>query len=115
VPVALNLPAERFSPIIESTAYFVVAEALANVAKHAEASEASVTIAVQPGWLRITVADDGRGGAAADRSSGSGLAGLEDRVAAVSGTLTIESPIGEGTRVLAALPAEPTVSPPAAA
>ncbi len=115
VPVALDLPAERFSPIVESTAYFVVAEALANVAKHAEASEASVTIAVQPRWLRITVADDGRGGVVADRSSGSGLAGLEDRVAAVGGTLTIESPTREGTRVLAALPIEPTVSSPAAA
>jgi PAS domain S-box-containing protein len=115
VPVALDLPAERFSPIIESTAYFVVAEALANVAKHAEASEATVTVAVQPGWLRITVVDDGRGGAVADRSRGSGLAGLEDRVAAVGGTLRIESPIGEGTRALAALPVEPTVSSPAAA
>jgi PAS domain S-box-containing protein len=115
VPVALDLPAERFSPIIESTAYFVVAEALANVAKHAEASEASVTVAVEPGWLHVTVADDGRGGVVADRSRGSGLAGLEDRVAAVGGTLRIESPIGEGTRVLAALPVERTVSSPAAA
>ena len=115
VPVALDLPAGRFSPMIESTAYFVVAEALANVAKHAEASEASVTIAVGPGWLRITVADDGRGGAVAERSSGSGLAGLEDRVAAVGGTLRIESPSGEGTRVLAALPVAPAVSPPGAA
>lgn len=115
VPVGVDLPAERFAPIVESTAYFVVAEALANVAKHAEASEASVIIAVQPGWLRIAVADDGRGGAVADRSSGSGLAGLEDRVAAVGGTLRIESPTGEGTRVLAALPVEPTVSSPAAA
>jgi PAS domain S-box-containing protein len=115
VPVALDLPAERFSPIVESTAYFVVAEALANVAKHAEGSEASVTVAVQPGWLRITVADDGRGGAAAHGCGGSGLAGLEDRVAAIGGWLTIESPIGAGTRVLAALPVEPTVSPPAAA
>jgi signal transduction histidine kinase len=51
----------------------------------------------------------------ADRSSGSGLAGLEDRLAAVGGTLRIESPTGEGTRVLAALPVEPTVSSPAAA
>jgi PAS domain S-box-containing protein len=110
VPVVLDISAERFSPVIESTAYFVVAEALANVAKHAEASEASVTIAVRAGRLCITVADDGRGGAVADRSSGSGFAGLEDRVAAVGGTLRIESPTGEGTRVLAALPLEPTVN-----
>jgi PAS domain S-box-containing protein len=115
VPVAVRVPAERFSPIIESTAYFVVAEALANIAKHAEASEASVTIAVQAGWLRITVTDDGRGGALADRARRSGLAGLEDRIAAVGGTLSIDSPIGDGTRVLAALPVAPAVSPPAAA
>jgi PAS domain S-box-containing protein len=108
VPVTLSLPAERFSPIVESTAYFVVAEALANVAKHAGASEATVTVAVQPGWLYIRVADDGLGGAGSDRSRGSGLAGLEDRVAAVGGTLAIESPPGEGTRLLAALPVEPT-------
>jgi PAS domain S-box-containing protein len=115
VPVALDLPAERFSPIVENTAYFVVAEALANMAKHAQASEASVTVALQPCWLRVTVADDGRGGAVADRYRGSGLAGLEDRVAAIGGTLSIDSPVGEGTRVLAALPVEQTFSSPAVA
>jgi signal transduction histidine kinase len=73
-----------------------------------------VTLAVQPGWLQITVADDGRGGAVADRSRGTGLAGLEDRVAAVGGTLAIESLTGVGTRLLAALPVEPAVSSPAA-
>jgi len=73
------------------------------------------TVAAQTGWLRVTVADDGRGGAVAGRSRGSGLAGLEDRVAAVGGTLRIESPTGEGTRVLAALPVAPTVSSPVAA
>ena len=99
VPVTLDLPAERFAPLTESTVYFVVSEALANVAKHAEASEAAVTIAVAADRLAVTVTDDGRGGAA-----GSGLAGLADRVAAVGGTLTIESPPGAGTRVLAELP-----------
>jgi PAS domain S-box-containing protein len=111
VPVTLELPAERFAPLTESTAYFVVSEALANVAKHAKASEAAVTIAVAADRLVVTVTDDGRGGAAADLSGGSGLAGLTDRVAAVGGTLTVQSPRGAGTRVLAELP----LSAPAAA
>jgi PAS domain S-box-containing protein len=113
VPVTLDLPAERFAPLIESTAYFVVSEALANVAKHAEASEAVVTIAVAADRLLVTVTDDGRGGAAADPAGGSGLAGLTDRVAAVGGTLTVESPVGQGTRVLADLPLTQPVTEPA--
>jgi PAS domain S-box-containing protein len=104
VPVTLDLPAQRFSPLTESTAYFVVSEALANVAKHAEASEAAVTIAATADRLVVTVTDDGRGGAAADLAGGSGLAGLTDRVAAVGGTLTVQSPAGAGTRVVAELP-----------
>jgi PAS domain S-box-containing protein len=104
VPVTLELPAERFAPLTESTAYFVVSEALANVAKHAEASEAAVTIAATPDRLLVTVTDDGRGGAAADLAGGSGLAGLTDRVAALGGTLTVRSPAGAGTTVIAELP-----------
>ena len=115
VPVALELPAERFSPLVESTAYFVVSEALANVAKHADASEASVTIGTRPGVLAVTVADDGRGGAVAEPSGGSGLAGLADRVAAVGGSLEVESPAGGGTRIVAQLPLGDRVSEPAAA
>ena len=114
MPVTLELPSERFSPLVESTAYFVVAEALATVGKHARASEAAVAIAVRPGRLVVTVADDGLGGAVADVASGSGLAGLEDRVAAVGGTLTIESPHGAGTRLIARLPLDDAVSEPAA-
>lgn len=115
VPVTLEIAAERFAPIVEATAYFVVAEALANVAKHADASEASVTVATDGQRLEIAVADDGRGGAAIDRAQGSGLAGLEDRVAAVGGTLSVESPAGVGTRVIASLPLAAAVRPPAAA
>ena len=112
LPVALDLPAERFAPTIEATAYFVVAEALANVAKHAGATEAEVRIADDgAGRLAVLVADDGRGGAAAGAGGGSGLAGLADRVAAVDGTLAVDSPPGGGTRVRASLP----LSPPAAA
>ena len=115
VPVTLDLPSERFHELVESTAYFVVAEALANVAKHASASEAGVAIAAQTGRLVVKVTDDGRGGAVADLASGSGLAGLEDRVAAVGGTLTIDSPQGVGTRVTADLPLIGAVSEPAGA
>jgi PAS domain S-box-containing protein len=104
VPVSLDVPGDRFSPLIESTAYFVAAEALANVAKHAFASEANVTVKFDSRFLSITVSDDGRGGAAADQAGGSGLAGLADRVAAIGGTLVVESPPGKGTRVRATLP-----------
>jgi len=104
VPVTLDLPAARFSPLVESTAYFVVSEALANVAKHAEASEAAVSIAVHAGRLVVTVTDNGRGGALANPRGGSGLAGLTDRVEALGGTLAAESREGSGTRVTADLP-----------
>jgi PAS domain S-box-containing protein len=113
VPVALDVPADRFGPMVESTAYFVVSEALANVAKHAEASEAAVTIEGAPDRLVVTVTDDGRGGAGAELAGGSGLAGLTDRVAAVGGTLTIESPPGAGTRLTAELPLGSAVTEPA--
>jgi signal transduction histidine kinase len=115
VPVTLDLPSERFAPLVESTAYFVVAEALANVGKHAEASEAAVAIVAEPGRLVVTVTDDGRGGAVADPAGGSGLAGLEDRVAAVAGTVTIESPEGAGTRIHAVLPLTEALSAPVGA
>jgi signal transduction histidine kinase len=115
VPVTLDVPAARFPATAEGTAYFVVAEALANVGKHAGASEASVRIAEKEGRLRVEVADDGRGGARADLEHGSGLAGLEDRVAAVGGTLSVDSPPGGGTRVVASMPLDPAVSLPAEA
>ena len=115
VPVNVDVPDIRFPAIVEGTAYFVVAEALANIAKHAEASEASVRVTVEPPCVAVAVVDDGRGGAVSEVASGSGLAGLHDRVAAIGGTLSIESPVGGGTKVLAVLPLEPTVSSAAAA
>ncbi len=115
VPVTLDVASGRWPPIVEATAYFVVAEALANVAKHAEASEADVRVAATRDGLEIVVTDDGRGGAAIDHAHGSGLAGLEDRAAAIGGTLAVESPAGGGTRVVASLPLTPAVSPPAEA
>jgi PAS domain S-box-containing protein len=104
VPVTLDLPEGRFPAVIEGTAYFVVAEALANVGKHAQAEEATVRVRVDGDRLRIEVSDDGSGEAWPDRARGSGLAGLEDRVAAVGGTLSVESPPGGGTRLTAELP-----------
>jgi PAS domain S-box-containing protein len=111
VPVALDLTTERFDPLVESTAYFVVSEALANIAKHAEATEAVVTIMVRPDRLVVTVSDDGKGGAVGELAGGTGLAGLADRVAAIGGTLDVASPTARGTTVTAELPlSEPAVS-----
>jgi PAS domain S-box-containing protein len=103
VPVeVIATPAERLAPPIEAAAYFVVAEALTNVAKYAQASEATVSATVGPRGLVVEVCDDGVGGASAE--TGSGLRGLEDRVGALDGTLTVVSPEGEGTRLRAVIP-----------
>jgi hypothetical protein len=100
----LDAPAERFPSTIEASAYFVVSEALANVAKYADAARASVRVWREGDALCVEVCDDGRGGA--DPAQGSGLRGLLDRVGALNGSLTVVSPAGEGTRVRASLPAE---------
>ena len=82
--------------------YYVTAEALTNVAKYAEASCASVVLRVEEGCLRLTVSDDGVGGA--KLTHGTGLRGLRDRVDALDGELTIDSPPGDGTAVTVTLP-----------
>jgi signal transduction histidine kinase len=103
VPVeVLETPAGRLEPAIEAAAYFVVAEALTNVAKYAQASAATVSVTVAREGLVVDVRDDGIGGASPD--SGSGLSGLADRVGALDGTLTVASPPGEGTRLRAVIP-----------
>jgi PAS domain S-box-containing protein len=107
--VRLEVPGERFDQVVEGTAYFVISEALANVVKHASASEArvAVTVSDERDRLTVVVADDGRGGAAvADPggSGGSGLVGLADRVAAIGGTLSVESAVGGGTTLTVSLP-----------
>lgn len=102
IPVRLEIADERHPPAIEACAYFVIAEALANVAKHAGATRARVTVVREGEQLLVTVADDGRGGA--DLSVGRGLQGLRDRVATVGGTLRVEDVADGGTRVVAALP-----------
>jgi signal transduction histidine kinase len=101
VPVHVDVPRDRFPPEIEASAYFVVAEALTNVAKHSGAQRADVRAWVEDSVLRVDVRDDGVGGA---RPDGSGLLGLDDRVAALGGHLRIESPPGRGTRIAATLP-----------
>jgi signal transduction histidine kinase len=93
----------RVPPPVETAAYFVVAEALTNVAKYARASAAQVTLEHAGGRLVLEVRDDGKGGA--DPEAGSGLAGIADRVAALDGRLVIHSPPGAGTVLRAEFPA----------
>jgi signal transduction histidine kinase len=101
VELAVVLP-DRLDAGIEAAAYFVVSEALTNVAKYAGAATASVHVRSTGGSLCVTVADDGVGGARPER--GSGLRGLVDRVQAVGGVLDLNSPPGEGTRLRVELP-----------
>ncbi|MEA2212671.1 MAG: hypothetical protein QOF83_2619 [Solirubrobacteraceae bacterium] len=101
VPVEMDVAVGRLPAAIEATAYFVVAEALTNVTKHARAGRARVAARVADGTLRVQVCDDGIGGALPD---GTGLLGLADRVAALDGQLRVESPANGGTLVAAELP-----------
>jgi signal transduction histidine kinase len=94
----------RLPEPIEAIAYFVVSESLANITKYAHASRARVRLSRQNGTLQVEVADDGVGGA--DASRGTGLRGLEDRVSAVRGTFSVETPPGGGTRVRAEIPCD---------
>jgi signal transduction histidine kinase len=104
VPVGVEFTAGRLPGPVESAAYFVVAEALANAAKHAVASEIGVRITRHRDLLVVEIIDDGVGGA--DPARGTGLRGLADRVAAVDGHLTITSPTGGPTVIRAELPCE---------
>jgi signal transduction histidine kinase len=101
VPVDVRVSVDRLPPVVEATAYFIVAEALTNVAKHARAHRAAVTAGVEYGTLQVEIQDDGVGGA---EGAGSGLLGLGDRLAVLEGTLRVESPPGGGTLVGAAIP-----------
>ena len=102
LPVEVEVCGGRLPAAVEAASYYVVAEALTNVAKYAGASSARVRIGRENGRVVIEVADDGSGGA--DPTQGSGLRGLADRVAALDGTLSIESPDGGGTSVRAEIP-----------
>jgi signal transduction histidine kinase len=102
VPVTVTSAGERPPAHVETAAYFVVSEALANVSKYAGATRASVDLARENGSLRIEVKDDGVGGASV--GAGSGLTGLADRLGALGGRLTLDSPDGGGTRLTALIP-----------
>jgi signal transduction histidine kinase len=103
VPVELHLgTGARLPERVEVTVYYVVAEALTNVAKHADASLVWVDLEADEGLVRLGICDDGVGGA--DPSRGSGLVGLKDRVAATGGSLRVDSRPGQGTRLLVELP-----------
>jgi PAS domain S-box-containing protein len=99
----------RLPEPVEVTAYYVASEALTNAAKHAHASEVRITVDVDDRWLVLTIRDDGVGGA--DPSQGSGLVGLDDRVAALGGALAVHSEPGAGTVLTAQIPvAAPTLA-----
>ena len=101
VPIDVDIPDERFPAEIEASAYFIVAEALTNIVKHADATRAKVKTSVEDGLLRVEIRDDGIGGA--DPRS-QGLVGMSDRVAALRGRFEVESPPDVGTTVVATLP-----------
>ncbi len=92
----------RFPPEIEAGIYFLCAEGLANASKHASASKVDVSVRRADGTVVVELSDDGVGGADLDR--GSGLRGLADRIEALGGRLTVESPMDRGTRLIAVLP-----------
>jgi signal transduction histidine kinase len=102
IPAELDVPDVRYPPAVESAAYFVAAEALTNLAKHASASIVRIRASSNPNALVLEVEDDGVGGATP--SPGGGLAGLQDRVAALNGTLIVDSPRNRGTRIRAEMP-----------
>lgn len=104
VAVEVDVESQRFRPSVESAAYFLVAEALTNTARHASATSVTVKASCVEGWLTIGISDDGRGGA--DLGGGTGLQGLQDRVEALGGELQITSPTGGGTTLKASLPCE---------
>jgi PAS domain S-box-containing protein len=99
-----HVPQHRLAPRVEATAYFVVAEALVNAARYSGADRVEIDVHASSNWVRVAVRDDGLGGA--NPATGSGLRGLEDRVAALDGTFEVISPTGMGTTIRAVIPCE---------
>ena len=99
------MPEERLPAPVEAAAYYLIAEALTNVAKYAEATTARVRVVAGDANVTVEVTDDGVGGA--DPAGGSGLRGLADRVEALGGSLEVHSPAGDGTSLRATIPREP--------
>jgi signal transduction histidine kinase len=111
VPVELDVRSpHRLAERVEVTVYYVVSEALTNIAKYAQASVAYVTLCAEEDVVRLSIRDDGVGGA--DPHGGSGLTGLTDRVEALGGTLEIVSPVGGGTSLRVIIPPDPLGLPP---
>jgi signal transduction histidine kinase len=110
VDMSVDVGPERYPPAVEGAAYFVISEALANVTKYAGATRATVRVRCLADHMTIEVDDDGIGGA--DPQVGSGLRGLADRLAVLDGTISVVSPVGGGTRILARIPTmQPTPTP----
>jgi signal transduction histidine kinase len=105
LPVELRVTTQRATPTVDAAIYFTVAEALTNVGKHAQATHASVTIDIADSTITAEIADDGVGGAST--TAGSGLRGLADRLDALGGTLSIDSPRGGPTTIHARAPLPP--------
>ncbi len=103
IPVQVDIEDRRLPSAVETTAYFIVAEALTNTIRHAEATQVTISGRIDLDTLDLEIADDGRGGAD-DGAGGTGVRGLNDRAQAVGGTLAIDSPPGGGTTVRARLP-----------
>ncbi len=103
LPLAVHVDVpDRLPPHVESAVYFVAAEALTNIAKHSAATRAAMAVTHADGWIAVVVQDDGIGGAHA--SKGLGLAGLQQRLAGVEGTLVVDSPVGGPTVLRAEVP-----------
>ena len=98
----MTAPATRASAAVEATAYFVACEALSNVVKHAKAETATVTVHIEESRLDMEIADDGIGGVT--DNGGRGLANISDRVSALDGEVAIDSPPGQGTRLVVRFP-----------
>jgi signal transduction histidine kinase len=103
-PVAIEAPQERLPEPVETAAYYIVSEALANAAKHADPQTGAIVVRRDDGVLAVEIRDDGRGGA--DLTGASGIVGLRDRAEALGGSLSVDSPPGEGTVIRAQLPLE---------
>lgn len=107
IPIDVRISlSRRLSPELEGAVYFIVMEALANVAKHSQATEASVRIREHRGAIAVAITDNGIGGVVADGDAGTGLRGLRARIEAFDGRLTVESPPGQGTRITVEIPCE---------
>ena len=109
IPVELTVSAGRLPAAVEAAIYFICSEGLANIAKHAEATRVAMKLTESNGRVHVAIADDGVGGA--DASRGTGLRGLVDRVEALGGGISVESPPRGGTRLDATLPVDAAEGP----